>query len=336
MPHVIDELDPGAPPRDLQALSARDTPAVWRGLCRDWPLVGAARRSDTALAQALAAMDRGTDTDVLLMPPAADGRVGYNEDFSGFNYQHFRVSVTEALARLAHHSRQQGPVPGIALQSAAIPDCLPGLTDTHRLPFMPPDIVPRLWVGNRVTTPAHFDEFHNVAVVVGGRRRFTVFPPEQGSNLYIGPLDFAPTGAAIGVAPLHAPDDPRFPRLKTAMAHAQVAELEPGDAIYLPPLWWHHVESLRPLNALVNYWWQPRPGDGREAGSALGCLLHGLLVFRGLPPAQRRAWQSLFEQFVFGDDAPTAHLPAHRRGPLGELDADQAERLRSRIRQYLQ
>ena len=136
-----------------------------------------------------------------------------------------------------------------------------------------PAIQPRLWIGNRVTTPAHFDEFHNVACVVCGSRRFTLFPPAQVRNLYIGPLDFAPTGAAISMARLDRPDDPRFPLLRMALAEAQVAELQPGDAIYIPPLWWHHVASLGRLNALVNYWWKPVPPVLAAARlRAAGCL----------------------------------------------------------------
>ena len=34
-----------------------------------------------------------------------------------------------------------------------------------------------------------------------------------------------------------------------------VADLEPGDAIYIPALWWHAVQATGELNVLVNYWW---------------------------------------------------------------------------------
>jgi hypothetical protein len=234
---------------------------VLRGLCRDWPIVQLARQSDEAFAQYLLSHDNGTPVDALRIPPGQDGIVGYNAELTGFNYNHFRVPVSKVLERLALYSGVDDP-PGLAMQSALISSCLPGFTPAHSIPFLPADIQPRLWMGNRVTTPAHFDSSYNIAVVVCGRRRFTLFPPEQVGNLYVGPLDFAPTAAAISLARLDASADPRYPRLKDALAQAQVAVLEPGDAIYIPPVWWHHVESLERLNALVNYWWRRLPFRG--------------------------------------------------------------------------
>lgn len=304
-------------------------PLVIRGLCRHWPLVQAARRSAGEFAQALAALDNGAPVDVLHMPPEAEGVVGYNQTIDGFNYRHFKVSVTEVLQRLAAYSRVGGVVPGLALQSALVADCMPGLLEDHRVDVLPPSTQPRLWVGNKVTTPAHFDASHNLAVVVCGRRRFTLFPVDQVANLYIGPLDFAPTGAAITMARPDAPDFERFPRLRAALGQATVAELEPGDALYLPPLWWHQVESLESLNALVNYWWVPR---AEVRPPPLGALLHARLAFASLPPAERRGWRTLFDHYVFGDADAFAHIPGERRGVLGELDAAALAALRERIK----
>ena len=317
---------------DVATLAAGARPQVLRGLCRDWPLVRTARASHGDFARALAVLDDGRDVDVLHMPPEAGGVIGYNAGVDGFNYRHFKVSLTEALTRLAAYSRATGPVPGLALQSAPVAQCMPGFLETHAMPCLPPAVTPRLWVGNRVTTPAHFDAFHNLAVVVCGRRRFTLFPTDQVGNLYIGPLDFAPTGAAITMARPDAPDFERFPRLREALAHALVAELEPGDALYLPPLWWHQVESLGPLNALVNYWWLPLLADGRPAPSGLDALLHARLAFSGLADSEREAWRALFEHYVFGGEDPAAHIPESRRGVLGALDADGVARLRERVR----
>jgi hypothetical protein len=334
MPAPIEEQHQAERPAGPGDIAGRDRPLVLRGLCSDWPIVARAHESDTAFAQALAAFDNGTPVDALLMPRKEQGVVGYDATLDAFNYQHFRVPVTDVLKRLAAYSREQDP-PGLAMQSALVSACLPGLLDAHALSWLDAAIQPRLWIGNHVTTPAHFDEFHNIAVVVAGSRRFTLFPPEQVANLYIGPLDFAPTGAAISVARLDHPEDPRFPRLRDALAHACVAELQPGDAIYIPPLWWHHVASLGRINALVNYWWKPVTRDGRAAETGLGALMHAILAFKSLPSAQRDAWKVLFDHYVFGDEDPAAHIPESRRGLLGALTPEQVVELKERIRKYL-
>ena len=333
-PAAIEECQAVDAPTSLAGFADRTAPLVVRGLCRDWPLVRHALASDTEFARHLAAHDSGAAVDALLLAPDADGCIGYNAAFDGFNFSHHRIDIRGGLQRLAQYSRQPD-APGLAIQSALIAECLPGLLAEHTLPGMPETVQPRIWIGNRVTTPAHFDEYHNLACVVCGRRRFTLFPPEQVRNLYIGPLDLAPTGAAISVARLDRPDDPRYPRLREALAAGQVAELGPGDAIYIPPMWWHHVASLERLNALVNYWWQPQPVHGDRARTALGCLLHCILALRSLPPAEREAWRGLLDHYVFAADEPLAHIPVARRGMLGTLDAEQVEALRERIRSYL-
>jgi len=340
MNRIVEEYEAGKQqgPRAfvLADAVAAARPLVIRGLCRDWPAVGQAQRSFDDFARMLAALDNGKPVDVLHMAPGHGGVVGYNAALDGFNYRHFKVSLTEALTRLAAYSRATGETPGLALQSAPVAECAPGFIDTHPMPCLPASVKPRLWIGNRVTTPAHFDASQNLAVVVCGRRRFTLFPIEQVANLYIGPLDNAPTGAAITMARPDAPDFVRHPRLREALANASVAELEPGDALYLPPLWWHQVESLEPLNALVNYWWQPPQADGRPPASGLGALLHARLAFAALPPQERRAWSVLFEHYVFGNGDPAGHIPDEQRGVLGELDAERLASLRARIKAGLQ
>jgi hypothetical protein len=335
MPRAIDEFHADGHAFAQTDLADRGLPLVIRGLCRDWPAVAAARESDTAFANCLAGYDNGVEVDTLLMAPEEDGIIGYNAQMDGFNYRHFRVPVTEALRRLAAYSRHEGVAPGVALQSAPISACLPGFRQHHPLPQLQAEIQPRLWLGNRVTTPAHFDAFHNLAVVACGRRRFTLFAPEQISNLYIGPLDFAPTGAAISMARLDRPDDPRFPRLRQALEQALVSELAPGDAIYIPPLWWHHVASLERLNALVNYWWKPVVGQGVVPESGLGALMHAILALKPLPQGEREAWKRLFDHYVFDDEDPAAHIPVERRNLLGRLTPTLVEQVKGKIRSYL-
>jgi hypothetical protein len=334
MPASIETFHYEGQPDALEAIVGGGRPRIIRGLVANWPLVQAARESDRSFAAQLMAADNGSPVDALLMPPEAEGVVGYRGDAEAFNFTHHRASVTQVLQRLLQFA-DAADAPGMALQSAPIAGCLPGLLEHHAMPLLDEAVKPRLWIGNRVTTPAHFDEYENIACVVCGVRRFTLFPPEQVRNLYIGPLDFAPTGAAISMARLDQLDDPRYPRLHEAMAHAQVAELEPGDAIYIPPMWWHHVASLGKLNALVNCWWKRTHGSALAPNTRLGGLLHCILLFKSLPAAERAAWRELLDYYVFDDEDPAAHIPAERRGWLGELDEEQSRKLLERIRQYL-
>ena len=319
---------------DIDAAARQARPLVIRGMVREWPIVKLAVQSDTAFAQRIAELDNGADVTTLMIAPEADGIIGYTPDLGAFNYQHFKVPLTLALQRLAAYSRRKD-APGLVVQSVPISSCLPGMLVDHALPFLDPQVEPRLWMGNRTVTPTHFDSQHNVACVVCGARRFTLFPPEQLPNLYVGPLDFAPTGAAISLARLDRPDDPRYPRLKLALAAAQVADLRAGDAIYIPPLWWHHVESLEQLNALVNYWWNRVAIPGFHTGHGRAALYHCLLAFRALSPPERAAWRSMLDYFVFGDADPAAHIPESRRGVLGPITQETIEMLKQGARQHL-
>jgi hypothetical protein len=255
---------------------------------------------------------------------------------NGFNFIRNRLPISAVAEQVMRYGTFANP-PAVAVQSALIRDCLPGFAAENRLTLLDESVLPRIWLGNAITTPTHLDEWNNIGCVVAGRRRFTLFPPEQITNLYIGPIDFAPTGAPMSLVSLHAPDFERFPRFREALAAAVTAELAPGDAIYIPPLWWHHVESLEPFNVLINYWWHAVPGVAMGAESGFDCLIHSILNMRRLPPATRAAWRALFEHYVFG--APTEateHIPPHRHGVLGPISPADAARVREYLAQRLQ
>jgi hypothetical protein len=308
--------------RFVAEIVAAYRPVVMRGLVADWPAVQRGRQSFDALAAYLSAFDSGFYVDALRTPPSAHGRIFYNDDMSGFNYTREKVTISAALERIVKNARFEKP-PALALQSALISDCMPGFIAQHPMPLLDTSIGPRAWIGNAVITPAHFDESGNVACVVAGRRRFTLFPPEQVRNLYIGPIGHAPTGTPISLVEFANPDFGRFPKFREALEAAQVAELEAGDAIYIPPLWWHHVESLERCNMLVNYWWKGRPDAPSQAGSALDVLLHSLINLRPLSAEQREAWRAILDHYVFSADAETArHIPESKRGVLGEMSPE--------------
>lgn len=190
------------------------------------------------------------------------------------------------------------------------------------MPLVPAEVMLRIWIGNRVTVPAHIDEAHSIACAVSGRRCFMLFPPDQVGNLYIGPLDHAPTGAPISMVDVDMPNLQRFPNFTQALAAAEMAELSLGDAIYIPTLWWHHVVSLQKLNILVNYWWGGSIGNADTAQSPMQAMRHALLALQDATPTVREAWRVLFGHFVFQqNDADTGHIPSAWQGVLGPLDA---------------
>ena len=304
-------------------------PAVLRGLVREWPAVRHATRSAEALATYLGAFDNGTPVDAILMPPQVRGRIFYDEGMAGFNFLRRQLPISTVIEQVMRYAAFPAP-PSVAVQSAPIAQCLPGFLAENVAPVLPASIAPRIWLGNMVVTPAHFDESSNLACVVGGRRRFTLLPPEQAANLYVGPLDFAPTGTPISLVSFREPDFERFPRFEQALAAAQVAELDPGDAIYIPTLWWHHVESLSPFNVLVNYWWKGPVDAPIQADSALDCLLHSLLNLNHVTADEKLAWRALFDHFVFNPAPDRAdHIAPHRRGLHGEIGPEHAARIRA-------
>lgn len=310
-------------------------PAVLRGFVRHWPAVQACASSPEALLPYLRRFDNGHAVDAILMSPEAHGRLFYDDSMSGFNFVRNRLPVAAVAEQVARYSQFERP-PAVAAQSALIRDSLPGFSAENRLTVLDDSVLPRIWLGNAITTPIHLDEWHNIGCVICGRRRFTLFPPEQIANLYVGPLDFAPTGVPMSLVQLHAPDLQRYPRFRTAWQAARSAELAAGDAIYIPPLWWHHVESLDKVNALVNYWWHGQAGESAGGASSFLALLHAVLSVRQLSPDTRQAWRALFEHYVFGaQDEVGAHIPPARRGVLGALSNEELKRARAQILERL-
>jgi len=126
----------------------------------------------------------------------------------------------------------------------------------------------------------------------------------------------------------------RYPRFAEALAASQTAELGPGDAIYVPYAWWHHVRSLEPFNILVNYWWNDTPP---AASSPFNCLLHALLALRTLSPRQREIWKTIFDHYIFNGNAEALeYLKPGERGVLGTMNPDLAQHIKKRLLKSLE
>ncbi len=305
------------------------TPVVLADLVSDWPVVRAARESPRAFVDFLRRYDRGTPIIVIDLPRVADGKLFYRDDLSGFNFTRNASTIGATLERLLALSDE--PEAGtVFIESVPTDDFLPDFAAAHANPLLDATTRPRIWIGNRIKVQTHYDLQYNVACCIAGRRRFTLFPPDQLPNLYPGPIEFTPSGTPISMVPLTAPDLVKFPRYEEALRHAVEAELAPGDGIYIPYGWWHHVESLTPLNGLVNYWWNDAP----RLGSPYGVLLHAALTLRDLPADQREVWRTMFEHLVFTDpEQALAHLTPQQRGLLGPPEPKRIAEVRNILAQ---
>jgi hypothetical protein len=292
----------------------------------DWPMVRAAAKSSDHVLDYLGKFDSGRPLTAMLGSPDIDGRIFYNDDLTGFNFDYARIGLQEVFARLRESQATTKP-PMVYVGSTNIDNWLPGFRNENDLGLDDYSPMASIWIGNRSRVAAHYDFPTNIACSVAGRRRVTLFPPDQLNNLYVGPIDMNPAGQPISLVDFSNPDYEQFPRFKEALKVAQTVELEPGDAILIPSMWWHHVESLGEVNVLVNYWWRSTP---YFLGGPLNVLQHAMLGLKDLPPEQRDVWREIFNHYVFNpSEENMAHIPKEARGVLNKIDETTAAKIRT-------
>jgi len=308
-------------------------PVILRGLVAEWPVVQAGRASPARLKDYLAAFDVGGRVEAYLGAPAIAGKYYYAPDLKGFNFERRMMKLLDALAMLVE-SLDRAEAPSVYVGSVPTGDSLPGFAAANAMPLLGPAVGPRIWLGTRSNVSCHHDTYDNLACVIAGRRRFTLFAPQLIGRLYVGPIDNTMAGAPVSLAA--SADDPRegeFPLFEEIRDQALRVELEAGDALYLPKLWWHKVESLAPINGLVNYWW-----DAFSAGpdSPYTTMLLAMIAISERPAAEREAWKAFFDHYVFRTAGhPLAHLPPEQHGLLGPLKPENYARIRARVMHML-
>jgi len=316
----------GCRPDDIPAeVLGSDEPLLLKGLVSEWPAVIECRKSLPRAAQYLSRFWTN-ELVTVYVSDENDGRFFYNDDCTGFNFGAGTAHFGQVMQKLGEHPGSEGQA--IYMGSTNVDNWLPGFRKENDVAMPSNDGLVSIWVGNKTRISAHYDFPDNIACVVAGERRFTLFPPDQIENLYIGPIDRTPSGQAISLVDCGNPDFDRFPRFAEALKHARVCDMGPGDAIFVPSMWWHNVESFSAYNILVNYWWT-RSG---ASSSPTAALMHGILALRDLPERQRAAWKTLFDYYVFSaDETVYEHIPEAGRGCLAPLEESTAQILRDEM-----
>ena len=306
-------------------LDKADEPFIARGLVAHWPLVRAGLVSACEARAHILAHARDRDFPVSIGEGNASGRLFYDTAMR----VNFRMEQDKLGRIFAGFDAREGlsDAAVVYLGSIDLEQYFDGLDAANPLNLGAREPITSIWIGNATAIAAHNDFPDNLACCAVGRRRFTLFPPDQFANIYLGPIDNTPAGRPVSMVNWSAPDSATHPQAGEARAAAQVAELGPGDALFIPSLWYHQVEALDPFNVLVNYWWRDTP---RYLGQPQNALNHAILTIRDLPEDERAIWRAMFEHYVFsGGDTARAHLAPDAQGVLAPFTADSAGRMRA-------
>jgi hypothetical protein len=110
------------------------------------------------------------------------------------------------------------------------------------------------WFGSAGTvTPLHFDPaVNNLFAQVYGSKQFNLFAPDDAKYLY--PFPRGSKLQHLSHVDVEDPDSAAFPLFNNASKIS--VTVGPGQLLFLPAFWWHHVKSLS-VSISANYWFAP-------------------------------------------------------------------------------
>lgn len=123
-----------------------------------------------------------------------------------------------------------------------------------------------IWMGPRGTlSPLHYDPLDNLLMQVVGTKRVLLYPRTVGvtdTNDEISAAEEAAwtyaglNGMQYNTSPVDVenPDLQKYPLFARCPPPIECT-LNPGDSLYIPAKWWHHVRSLS-RSVSVNAWWR--------------------------------------------------------------------------------
>ena len=108
-----------------------------------------------------------------------------------------------------------------------------------------------VWMGQpRVIAHCHYDGYYNFYAQLYGTKQFTMFRPTNWPGLYPYPF-LHPSHAQAQVNLSDLSNAGTYPLTSRVEAYSVI--LQPGDLLYMPPMWFHHVES-KSVSISVNVW----------------------------------------------------------------------------------
>lgn len=285
-------------------LESKNTPIIITNLFNNWPALNIAKRSEEKILRHLISQAKPELVNTLVIDEKHNGLIGFSDDtFESYTFKKYDAPFPSVLKKLILNLKSNN-TDVIAVQSALIKDCLTSFLKNNPSPDFLDNVDPRIWIGNSTTVPGHYDCEHNIALNLCGKRTFYLLPAEAISNLYVAPLDFSIAGPAVSQVDFSQPDLTKFPKFSNVKAQVLKASLNEGEALFIPPLWWHNVKATEKINILINYWWKNETTTQSINNNASDSLLHSILTIRHLPEHQRKSWQKIFDYYVFNKSDP--------------------------------
>jgi len=255
---AIERLACPSPELFRRTCLSRNRPTILSGLTRDW----------AALERWRPAELRARFPDVPIRYETWDDEEPIDDPVDFFKRQKYAESTLSSFVDRMHSVK--GPTRKFYCAQFPIFEAIPELRQDigsleayMGLPrYLPAALMrrclipPLLWLGPAgAFSPLHFDRWDNLHVMVHGRKKWIVIPPGGSNDVYFPHARLASPVLHFSPVDAEHPDLGRFPRFQQVSRMEFV--LEPGEVVFIPTGWWHHVRSLEPSVSLNFFWLRP-------------------------------------------------------------------------------
>jgi jumonji domain-containing protein 7 len=184
-----------------------------------------------------------------------EDRFNHSPSVNDGNILQYQTKTMDFISAVSKIVRSDSTSERYYVMQESIPDAFPELLRDIKTPrwIEPGKLTTNLWFGtaNNVS-PLHYDDDNNFFAQVYGRKHMTLFDPVQTEWLY--PYPIHAVMKHLSFVDIENPDLIRHPEYRKAQPMECV--LGPGELLYLPAYWWHHVRSLD-VSISISFWWPP-------------------------------------------------------------------------------
>lgn len=247
----------------LSLLKLAEEPFKVTGSINDWFLFRILSKLKDPIDKCdyLASLALNEEVYFTVLPTEQKGVLSFNEKLEqNFSFKSQKALFPEFINQVKR-CLEDPNLGTLYLQSTPIIDLNNKLGPLNLFEGFSPMSQPRFWIGtgNQFLT-LHNDPYRNIIALFTGRKRVIMFPPEELPNIYPAPFDKRIGGVFASLVDVYNPDLAKFPLFSQALQKLKVAVVNPGEFLYMPPLWWHAVEG-EGFNVGLNCWFMD---DGKE------------------------------------------------------------------------